>query len=54
MILGFEPSLLTDDVLARQQLLWRDWLDGLISLPINLPGFGKACLSLVLPLISLS
>ena len=43
LILGFEPSAVTDELVARQQLLWKDWVQGLVSLPINLPGFGNAC-----------
>lgn len=43
LILGFEPSAVTDELVARQQLLWKDWVEGLVSLPINLPGFGNAC-----------
>ena len=43
LILGFEPSAVTDELVARQQLLWKDWVEGLLSLPINLPGFGNAC-----------
>lgn len=42
MILGFEPSAASDDRVARLQSLWTDWVDGLLSLPINLPGFSKA------------
>ena len=42
--MGFEPSATTDDLIARQQSLWKVWLDGFVCLPINLPGLGKACL----------
>ena len=42
MILGFAPSSMTDELLARQQMLWAVWLEGFVSLPINLPGFGEA------------
>lgn len=42
LILGFDPSHLTDDHINRQQELWEEWIKGLFSLPINLPGFGKA------------
>ena len=42
LILGFELSAVTDELVARQQHLWQDWLDGLVSVPINLPGFSNA------------
>ena len=42
LILGFESSAVTDELVARQQHLWQDWLDGLVSIPINLPGFSNA------------
>lgn len=44
MILGFEPSATSDDRVARLQSRFNDWVEGLLSLPINLPGFSKACL----------
>ena len=42
LILGFELSAVTDELVARQQHLWQVWLDGLVSVPINLPGFSNA------------
>ncbi|KAL3153515.1 hypothetical protein ABBQ38_011847 [Trebouxia sp. C0009 RCD-2024] len=39
MILGFEPSATSDDRVARLQSRFNDWVEGLLSLPINLPGF---------------
>lgn len=42
LILGFESSAVTDELVARQQHLWQDWLDGLVSITINLPGFSYA------------
>ena len=50
LVLGFDPSHLTDEHVVRQQKLWDVWTQGLFSLPINLPGFGKANIQLyILP-----
>lgn len=40
LVVGFDKSFVTKELLVRHQKLWADWLDGFISLPINLPGFG--------------
>ena len=42
LIVGFEQSAMTDELVARQQSQWNAWVNAFVSLPINLPGFGKA------------
>lgn len=40
LVVGFPESFINKEMLARQKLLWGDWLNGFLALPINLPGFG--------------
>ena len=45
LVVGFDKSFATKELLVRHQKLWADWLDGFFALPINFPGFGmfQAC-----------
>ena len=56
LVLGFDRSFATTELLACQQQLFDDLHAGLIALPINLPGMGRplsTALDPVLPSVSL-
>lgn len=44
LVLGFDRSFATTELLAHQQQLFDDLHAGLIALPINLPGTGQPLL----------
>lgn len=41
IILGFDDAAIDDELVTRCRSAFRAWVNGLFSLPINLPGFGK-------------
>ena len=53
LIVGFGKSFATQELMVRQQKLWSTTLDGFVSLPINLPGFGKIAVSAALCMLSM-